>query len=774
MIKTGSRGPWKISVVLAAFGLALVFAGCPSPATHDVDIPVASVRVVPHPENHGTVIEGRGGTLGYLITIVGDGIFPVNLVGPDVSITLECGASLPNGITVNPGFVGASGEGNLLLTVTEAQNRAISYSLIATVHGVASNPFNLIVGTVASVSVVPAENPGVAIAGLAGGILNYLVTVNGLGVFPVDFPGPDVAFFMMNDDESLSPLPPGIVVNPGRIERQGMAFPLSFSVAMPTAATHRLVVRVHGEEESAPFYLNIVSGDGVAGQIARLHTGTLPPTATITVAADEEILPQSLYFYGSEIDITLTGGGNTLSLGAPGSMFTVGRGVTLRLGDLTLQGRPNNTGGALVTVSGGGNLIMGAGSFITGNSNWASPPIGGGVAVNTGGTFTMFGGEIRNNNALHGGGVFNAGTFVIEDGQIHANEADSNGGGVLNDGGSTFTMRGGEIFGNEANQGGGVRNFGTVNMYHGAAISSNTALGTTNVLGGGVFNTGTFNMLGGEIFDNAANQGGGVDNRGTFNMHDGAVISGNTAQAGGGQPLGGGVINSGTFNMHGGEFSGNSAGQAGGGMINFGTFRVENGLMHGSDTVSGLVNMAPSGAVLNSQPAATSLHGTFTGGVFASQGILFTTNLTIGVENGELIIGETVNVTVTGIPATMDGYIASFWFYRDDTGWDNVVPWAQVSGNSLSFVFSAGTWAFEVDFFELVGADDVPVLRATYTVSATFATANNAIPFDDFVPTRGHGLRSPPVAGGAGLILPSSEMFRLLPAEGVTLPGAGR
>ena len=177
---------------------------------------------------------------------------------------------------------------------------------------------------------------------------------------------------------------------------------------------------------------------------------------TITISADETIPPQTLSYNGNTVGITLTGDSTerTVSLSSSGSLFTVSSGVTLTLGNnVTLQGRSDNTA-SLVRVNSEGRLVMESGSKITGNT--ANGSYGGGVFVESSGTFTMNGGEISGNTASNrGGGVYvDSGTFTMNGGEIGGNTASNSGGGVLVNGG-TFTMNGGAISSNTASDGGG-------------------------------------------------------------------------------------------------------------------------------------------------------------------------------------------------------------------------------------------------------------------------------------------------------------------------------
>ena len=309
------------------------------------------------------------------------------------------------------------------------------------------------------------------------------------------------------------------------------------------------------------------------------------PVVVPTVTANDLIRPQLLCFDlddGSEITIILRGTpGHTLHLHNPGVMFTVGRGVTLVLENVALQGMgtiPNNN--ALVVVNSGGALEMRAGSRITGNNNTATGVnSGGGVRVGVGGTFVMNDGEILDNQtAVQGGGVFNHGTFTMNGGVISGNDTNSWGGGVSNAIAAIFEMTGGTISGNSTgSQGGGVRNSARFVMY-GGVISGNTSRNSATIDGGGgVHNatTSVFDMRGGEISGNTANHGAGVNvATGTSTLYEGGKIFGNTANADGGGVR---IAGAGRFIMRGGEISGNTARANGGGVRNLGTFRMYGG-----------------------------------------------------------------------------------------------------------------------------------------------------------------------------------------------------
>ena len=330
-----------------------------------------------------------------------------------------------------------------------------------------------------------------------------------------------------------------------------------------------------------------------------------------------------------------------------GRVFKI-TGGSLTLGEnITLTGTVTNDNGGAVYVN-GGTFTMEEGSKITGSS--ASCGYGGGVYVDSRGTFTMGGGAITENSASidasgngdSGGGVcISNGTFTMSGGAvISGNTAGSSGGGVFVSGSGKFIMNGGTIGGTEVNSankadlGGGVYvgvntdtsekgSFtmgggtikgntatqngggvyvagGTFTMSDTATIQDNTATdhgGGVHIFSDGIF-TGTFTMNGGTIGGTAANTatyGGGVFvSGGTFDMNNG-TISGNSA-SGTGASGGGVCISGGTFTMSDGAFiSGNTATSSGGGVFVSarGDFTMNGGTIGGSG--GGRLNSAENG-----------------------------------------------------------------------------------------------------------------------------------------------------------------------------------
>ncbi len=137
---------------------------------------------------------------------------------------------------------------------------------------------------------------------------------------------------------------------------------------------------------------------------------------------------------------------------------------------------------------------------------------GGGVNMHTGGTFTMYGGEISGNACSDtGGGVISAGTYLKPyGGTISNNTADKRGGGVFTN--MTLTISDGiTITGNKSEQGGGIYTYDEDITINGGNITGNTA-----TYGGGVYHIGDYRTCD------------------TLTISGSATITGNTATDGGG------------------------------------------------------------------------------------------------------------------------------------------------------------------------------------------------------------------------------------------------
>lgn len=267
---------------------------------------------------------------------------------------------------------------------------------------------------------------------------------------------------------------------------------------------------------------------------------------SITMGADGDVIIVDTGVTFTLFNCILNQNGITHGTNSEGTKYT-GHGVNVK-------GKFHMNGGAIfgniaecgggVYVDGGTFNMLGK-SFIDGNNAKSS---GGGVYVTNNGTFIMnqgcIGGGAQSlspngdtlyksteNTAVNGGDVYvHNGTFTMSGGEIRNNTVTQNGSGVFVDSQGTFTMAGGEICnGNGAQNGGGVYVNGTFNMTRGT-ISNNKAAQN----GGGVFvnNNSSFSMTGGKIEGNTAECGGGVyypsdSSQATFKLSGGSVINSN-------------------------------------------------------------------------------------------------------------------------------------------------------------------------------------------------------------------------------------------------------
>jgi hypothetical protein len=437
---------------------------------------------------------------------------------------------------------------------------------------------------------------------------------------------------------------------------------------------------------------NYRNGGGVyvAGGMFTMTGGTISENKDVPIGWGEvyqTLNGGGVYVAGGTV--TRTGGtisGNT-AISAPGNGGGKGGGVyvdsggtfTMSGGNISGNIDSNGYGGGVYV--GGGTFTMNSGTTISGNT--ASS--GGGVYVKAG-AFTMNGGTIKTNGgavmvppingttygpASYGGGVYvdSSGTFTMRAGNIgnveaEANTAAYNGGGVYVGGGG-FTMTGGNIIWNKANGahpagkdtgdvygygGGGVYvRGGEFTMSGSAVISDNTA----EDMGGGVrVDSGTFTMTGGTIgTGNKAKGGGGVYvgsvastsgvttfDSGEFVMR-GGTISGNKVQYSDPDPLrktgnGGGVylgrvridsssryhvqgFSSDRFTMSGGTIRGNDAAGKGGGVyMESGAFTMSGGTIGSGNKAHGTGGRG----VIVGDPYKQAGQATYTGGVDGSGG----------------------------------------------------------------------------------------------------------------------------------------------------------
>jgi hypothetical protein len=169
-------------------------------------------------------------------------------------------------------------------------------------------------------------------------------------------------------------------------------------------------------------------------------------------------------------------------------------------------------GNTVSGVNGGGGVLVADGSFsmldgIVQSNHAQAGGSGGGVLV-AAGSFDMIGGIIQSNNAAADGsgggvGILNGGTFTLYNGTIRANEA-------LGPGGSANPESGGAVY-----LAGDPNNWGTFTMYGGTIGGDNPEDANTAIIGAnGVCSIfGKFIMSGGIIKGNRA---AGTSNYGVY------------------------------------------------------------------------------------------------------------------------------------------------------------------------------------------------------------------------------------------------------------------
>lgn len=291
----------------------------------------------------------------------------------------------------------------------------------------------------------------------------------------------------------------------------------------------------------------------------------VPERAYILLDLNGHTLNRNLNNFATDGNVIKVSGGLELENRASAKAFIRG-------------GYDANGAGGGISVD-GGTVFMADNIAITDN---VALDLGGGVYVNSGGEFTMDGGEISNNLASYGGGInVETGTLYLYGGTICNNNAYSTGGGVwfsdgrleingtkisnnttqtstgaINDSGlgggvyvwenTTMIMTAGEISGNVSSLGGGIHIAGAKFTMSGGVISNNTATGNQYSDGGGVF------------------VDYGVHGDGTIFTMNGGTISGNTAIYDGGGVY---TCDDTTFILTNGTISGNSANHEGGGVF---------------------------------------------------------------------------------------------------------------------------------------------------------------------------------------------------------------
>ena len=370
---------------------------------------------------------------------------------------------------------------------------------------------------------------------------------------------------------------------------------------------------------------------------------------------------------------TIKGGGNKITISNAGITVT-GEKTTLNLGEkgykgtLTIDGK---TSGGFITVSGRAtanmyeNVTLQNGEF-AGNAcvvvkglklgtgpNSAFNMDGGviekcsrAVIVDSGATFNMSRGEIRNCGGDRGRGSGNDGgvrvygaTFVMSGGTISGCTAD-NGGGLCAEESSTVTISGGTISGCKGLLGGGLyADHSTITISDGT-ISGSTISGCSAGAGGGLYatNSSEITISGSTISGCEGRWGGGLyaTNQSTITINNG-TISGCTAKEKGGGLY---ATNSSKITINKGTISECTAVIGNGGGLcaeNFSTITISDGTISGS-TISGC-EAGTGGGLYADKSTVTINNGTISEckATMNNGGGLYATNSsTITINNGTI------------------------------------------------------------------------------------------------------------------------------------------
>ena len=301
----------------------------------------------------------------------------------------------------------------------------------------------------------------------------------------------------------------------------------------------------------------LMTGGVISGNTSSAYGGGVSVTRTVTSSivgnftmSGGRIIDNSAGTYGGGVRIGISQMFTMINGEISGNNAKWGGGICLDpLAELVIKG-------GIITA----NIATNYGGGVYGSTNATNGPV-----------FTLEGGKICNNQAIDsGGGVYmTRGAFKLKGGEISENTASIGGGVFLNNdffgtGGIAYTMEGGKISGNTASQSGGGVFFKGSGTIHGVFVMlDGEIIGNSAPEGGGMFlhDLGKAVMRGGEISQNTASEDGGgvhVSSSCDFSM-EGGKISGNKASGNGG-----GIFVNGTATITDAMIVGNNAGLGGG------------------------------------------------------------------------------------------------------------------------------------------------------------------------------------------------------------------
>jgi hypothetical protein len=310
--------------------------------------------------------------------------------------------------------------------------------------------------------------------------------------------------------------------------------------------------------------------------------GVYVQNGSLTLSGGGKISGNTASGYGGGVfadggSVTMSGGeisGNTATYSGGGGVYLTNGGGFSLSGGVISGNTATHSGGGGVSATGSCTFTM-SGGLISGNH--ASPGntsgVNGGGGVRVSGSFNMSGGEISGNTA-HASGSSVSGDITTNGG----------GGGVRVESGGSFTLSGsGKIINNNASGYGGGAYLGGGN----STLSGNGEIGGNSAyLGGGVYIQSADISLtlsgNGKISNNSAsaNGGGAYLYGGSLTLSDNGEIGGNSAGSAGGGVC---INNTASFTMSGGVISGSTAGSGGGVAIWSGSFSKSGGIIYGDD-----------------------------------------------------------------------------------------------------------------------------------------------------------------------------------------------
>jgi len=535
--------------------------------------------------------------------------------------------------------------------ITKVAVATFALALVATLTGCPDPTNGGQTNVVTGVTIaVDTDNPGIAGAG-AGGQLNFVITVQGSNVFPIDLQGQHVEVLGAN----LQPLT-GITARPGTVDAAGQPFALSLNVNRETAMNYTMVVRVHGVVSNTfpvpvtapPALTGTVGIDGVTelGQTLTAYLGGLAGTTEPRFQWERSAAAGGFVgIYGET--------GQTLVLTAA----DVGHQVRVVVGRAGFGNTVPSSPSLVITEPG----ELGALSGVVTIDNAADAAFGVELAANVAGLLpaTATSPNFQWQRRL-GTAAAEAPFDTIEGatGSTHTVVADDLGhvvrvvvthagfsGSVASDPTGTipFVTVGGQI---QALLAAPVAS-ATVYVFNNEDIAPQVLNFTQPITitltsavpdvvlqldgQGAMFTVPSGVTL---ILDDVELRGiAGNDSAlvvvqtdGTLTMNAGTLITGNTNTSSTFAVIGGGVANSGTFNMHGGTVTANT-GMIGGGVSNMGTFNMYGGTISantGTNSGGGVASIGGGAFVMHTGATVHNNNSPRGGGVLASIGGTFT------------------------------------------------------------------------------------------------------------------------------------------------------